>query len=793
MGIIYALSLHALAVLHGIGASLVAFAVLHLAGLAVLPARWEKQFGRGGHPAAIGAALYVLTSWYGIQSGVRLTLLVAGFGLAALIAVACRASRVVRHVRAGLLTRSTLEWLGLFAGLYVLAYLFTLPPVSREHLPLAWRGNTDLLQYLVYARHLQHLGPSPIADVSAHSYVYYQTPAAFSLLGGFSVLFGLEPIRAAMPLQFALIALAGVVAGRISRAIFSATPLVSALVAGVMISGPFFRIIVGDYYLSTLLTMPVFLQLLMTTVTESGESRGGIGLGFVFFAHYVVLFFVYPFLFLTALGFQALAIALVALTSLWSRLALPRFVASQDPPPGPSQLLGRLRPAAIAAVAALGGVAALAACAPAHLAWVVRMVGTLSRPGIAGEPRDLISPLGLLGVPAAFADLPAKSAAARAWGIAGLGAIGLCLLASFLPLAAQRTKPNERVFLGLAAFGFLGYAAYFTLVGPSYQQWKFASYTVMPLAFLGILAVFRFVGAWLAGRNRGESLAGRWAAPVFAGVAGALLIGGNLAVHAASDRPLDRFPGALERLAAVNRLPSFRDLAVQAPNPRMALLVAYFVPTKRLHVSSPWFSPFEPVSFERVSRAQPLLVLDYACEGVGHDETMSVAEVGCVLFAPPSVVADTVYPFSRSYLFVEHEGLGVREGWGRWNAAPSVRLRLTADQRRIRLDPDAAYLNLLLQPCLVGGLKGQRLRLSWGEGRRAETLLGGEGWISLPLRSSDWTGDWVATQTVSVELPDIVPPHWVDGQYLESRPLAVGFEQLSITAVPRGRSIAPLQ
>lgn len=126
-------------------------------------------------------------------------------------------------------------------------------------------------------------------------------------------------------------------------------------------------------------------------------------------------------------------------------------------------------------------------------------------------------------------------------------------------------------------------------------------------------------------------------------------------------------------------------------------------------------------------------------------------------------------------MFVEPTGLGPREDWGRWNSRPAVRLRLTADQRRIRLE-DATWLNLELQSRPHTGEPRQRIRVAWGAGRCAEVVLGERQWISLPLRVGDWTGDWVLTQTVSLTLPG-----------------AVGFLGLSVGASPRGRTVSPLR
>ena len=126
-------------------------------------------------------------------------------------------------------------------------------------------------------------------------------------------------------------------------------------------------------------------------------------------------------------------------------------------------------------------------------------------------------------------------------------------------------------------------------------------------------------------------------------------------------------------------------------------LALYFLPNKRVHVISSSFQPSERLSFEQISRLRPLLIQNYGCEGIGHDDAMTVPGVGCLLFAPPSLALATSYPFSQSFLFVNFEGLAGREGEGRWNSRSLVTFELTADLQRAWVAQDA-YVNLRLNP-----------------------------------------------------------------------------------------------
>ena len=143
---------------------------------------------------------------------------------------------------------------------------------------------------------------------------------------------------------------------------------------------------------------------------------------------------------------------------------------------------------------------------------------------------------------------------------------------------------------------------------------------------------------------------------------------------------------------------------------------------------------------------------------------------------------------------MDFEGLSGREPVGRWNSRSTVTFKLTTDLRRAWVYQDT-YVNLRLNPHLPPGTTRQRLVLSWGANQHAEASLGAREWISLPVRRADWTGDRLSTLPISIDLPDGAAPHWLDtpeGRYEERRPLAVVFEELSMTVGPRGRTIAPV-
>jgi hypothetical protein len=113
---------------------------------------------------------------------------------------------------------------------------------------------------------------------------------------------------------------------------------------------------------------------------------------------------------------------------------------------------------------------------------------------------------------------------------------------------------------------------------------------------------------------------------------------------------------------------------------------------------------------------------------------------------------------------------------------------VAADSSLISTGQDL-FLNLRLAPHLPDGLMSQRVVISWGANRHEYGRLASRQWISLPLRTADWTGSRPTTLTITIELPGAVAPHSVDSRSEDLRPLSVCFEELSISTRPIGGAL----
>ncbi len=761
---VVAILAHVLSIAHGVGASLACAACFYIGGLALIPRRWDDSLGRGESPALLGAAFYVILCWFGIAWGVPLTRLAIGFTGLVLVLAALRRRSVVRALNDRVIrNRATHGWLLVFVLLYVLAYLFTLPPATAESLEPAWGGNVDLLSYVLWTKYLLRLGQSNLVGYSYLDYVYLFTPAVFYVLGWFSLLFNQQPIAAAMPAQFALIALTGVFAARISRSVFTVSRGAALAIACILVSGPFLRYIAFCYFLSTLMSTPIVLYLLWTTVSHRSQRVLDAGLAIRFGSAYVLLLFLYPFLLAVGLAAQLAAVVLTLVAEVQSGDA--RGPAWR----GAGQNAGRTM------FAILLPLAVLAVGLRERVTWSANLLRPFSQPGVAGWPLDLISPSALLGLPRMVEHIQVNGDADRVWAVAVYSAVAVAFGFLYFWRLRHKTTTAERTLGGLAGGSFILYVFCFLQLGPSYQQWKFASYTALPLSFMvfaGGLQRLRQSAVFARLTRTAERQ--RLVAALMVGVAVGL-VGGNLVVHALSDPVLKRFHGGLRNLEDVDALPFFREMSVQMSDEFLIRVALYFLPNKRVHVISPTFKPSEPLAFERITRQRPLLVQNYGCEGVGHDETMTVPGVGCLVLAPPSLKLGASYPFNQSFLFVDFEGMTGRDGGGRWNTRPTLLLKLSADPRRSRII-DPVYVNLLVNPFLPAGTPPQRLVFSWGKNQRGEALMSDRGWISLPVFPGDWTGEWLWTLPISIDFPD-------RRRFL--------FEQLSSSITPRGRVVSP--
>ena len=181
------------------------------------------------------------------------------------------------------------------------------------------------------------------------------------------------------------------------------------------------------------------------------------------------------------------------------------------------------------------------------------------------------------------------------------------------------------------------------------------------------------------------------------------LILGNVTVQAVRGPEPVRRPAAWRQLHEVSDLP-FRALTLKVTDEANGLstaLAMYYLPGRNAAVFGRGVS-LQDLSFDNVSKEQPLFIHNFRCEGVGHGDTVFVREVGCLLMAPPGMALGTSYPFDRTFLFVTFDRMTPRQAGG----------------------------------------------------RAVETLIGAREWVSLPVRSADWRGNRLWSLPIALDFLD---------------------------------------
>ena len=216
----------------------------------------------------------------------------------------------------------------------------------------------------------------------------------------------------------------------------------------------------------------------------------------------------------------------------------------------------------------------------------------------------------------------------------------------------------------------------------------------------------------------------------------------------------------------------FRSLTLKVadePGGVATALAMYYLPGRKAEVIGRSV-PLDALTFDAVSRQEPIFIQNFGCEGIGHEDAVSARGVGCLLMAPPSVVDEVSYPFNRTFLFVHFDRMTAREAGGRWNTQPTLNLALKADPQRVRLDRDM-FVNLLVNPFLAVDAKPLQLVVRWGKERRGGIAVRERQWFSLPVSSNDWSGNRIWSVPVAIDFPD--------GR-------TILFHEVALTQSPRG-------
>lgn len=746
---------HGLQCAAGIGATACCLAFIHLVGLLVVPSRRIKDFAVSWRTAFIGAALTILWISYAIRMNLTLPTALLAETCFALVLLSVRYSvfrslylsdnrkRYLRTISRTLVT---------FVLFYALSYLFLPTPISSDFLPIVTNGNNDILNYINLADYLLRLGPSNVMEFSwfdtlpgGYPGTYEQTPAVFYALGALSSFYGGDTMRAAMPAIYAATALVGCATAVVTRIAFKLPQMACVAIGAILITGTFFRYNVECYFLSQMIGTSIVLFLLAETARSVAWNMTIIAACMRFLPFYVLLWFSYPVLFIIGVGLQA-------------GLVVVHYLASSD------RSLARI--GRIAAGSLLGVALALLADA-SRTALIFGFMRTLSTLGAAGWPRTMISPLAIIGLPSPIDILSWKRQILAAL-------LFVCFLMITFVLLYRRLSIIGRSSYILAASAFVTYFGYFMVAGESYQQWKLAFYLPLTTSFAILGAMATLIVPRIVPMVRETT----W--KVYA--ASLLVIAGNVAASKFSE-PTKLFSSEYAELRTIEKMADVEDALVEMETYSATFFPVYFIRNKLLHLISASYYPVASPDMRLVSHKTPLFLEGQKCN---QDSLHTpVGKLGCLTFVTPTLAPGTEYQFARHEPeLAETRGLSVRESWGRWSAHKRIGLTYHANSNDIR-DLPSGFLNFSIMLFRYPKLNAQRVALGWGK-RSGYLEISDPGIISLPISSTDWTGDDIKRVLIELSLPDAATPISV-GIGKDDRVLGIGFRSLSWNERPLGR------
>ncbi|RQH08354.1 hypothetical protein [Paraburkholderia dinghuensis] len=745
-------------IITGAGAGLILIAWLYVLCIAATPPKTKGAVYSVPHGTAIGASLAVLWFWYSLRLQIPASAAAIGLVFLTIILLICRRKAIAINLK-NIINSDSLFWVGLYVFFYITNYIFTLPPATPDRLPIARIFNNDIFNYINIAQYLQKLGQSHIAGFSLTqplSPMVAFTPAAFYIINGFSIFFNAETMRAAMPAIIAMAALAGCAITWVIWRNFEIPRSLAAAVGVLFVSGPFLRYIVGNYFLSTIIA-ELFVILLLGKTAEllfDNKQRKWNSVVCSFAPYHLLLFFTYPPLYVIGTGLQGVFVLL----SLFS-------VDKQDIS---ASLLLKVRDASkwMAAIVVSSVVPMI--LDPWHARDMFTLLFFISDKYTFGWPLDFIGPAAIFGLPTGL-EIHARHSQV-------LNVIALTVLFATVLFFSARTKQrsgSRHVFLLLSAFSFLLYFAYFFRTGPSYQQWKLASYIPLFLAPFALASV-----AGIAAANSGVARR----VPFISVSVGLLLLGLNVAYHYRTERALDEFPASYANLRALDMIGNTNELYVDMLTMSSTFFPVYFVHSKTLHLLSHSYYPQEALSPEKITPATPLFIEGDTCPA--DADSVSIAGVGCLYFRAPSLKLGADYSFKKNVpaLYI-NAGMSGIEPWGRWSDGKRLKIGLLMDDEIASTD-GVRYLNLHVQPYPAANSGIQNVTAVWGQGERSNMIVRGPQWVSIPFRKSDLSGYENRQLLVELQLPNATSPMSLDPSSGDTRELGVGFTNLSVTKTP---------
>lgn len=759
---------HLIALIGGCAATMVAGLAICAIGAAITPRKdWFAP-----HSAIVGAALFTIVSWYTIKLDIPLKLSIPMTVIFFLTVLLIRAGGVDNaRITSWKFPKTQGLLLLEYSLLYAVAYVLMLPSADEDHLPIVYYGNNDIFAYANLSSFLLRLGNSNIYNGDYLSNAYLETPGVFYLLDLVSLFFYKgEVLSALMPVLLGVSATIGLAISHIVKRIFRMPRFMATSLGMLFISGVFYQYIAGRYFLSQIMASAVFLALITQNADLRAHVPGWLYNIQLWIPYYLLVFYIYPPILVIMVLFQVGVDINYPLLEGWGRGQNSVYRVLTLP----------IKTLAWWMMLMASILIFIAIIDPVHFSDVVTRTAKLSTDNFNGWHLGLISPFAISAIPgqqSVVGDVAQVADSAFFLGLLGLVSI------SYVKRVRANAGTLQAAYFFVMIFSFVAYFILFAQIGPSYRQWKFASYFPMLLAFLLLPSVFYISDA----RNfvlHGDPITrASWRDTGLTSIVCVLVIG-NLVFNSLYISPSRRdFPSSLFNLRSLDGIGDWSDLFVKMNSFPETFLPVYFIHSKVLHLLSASYYPRAHMGLDSISEKAPLFVEEEHCSGDGG---LEVAGVGCMYMRQPSLKPEHPYPFSDDHSFIVGNMYPV-ESWGRWGGRNTT-LDVYIAQSTLQ-SASIHFLNLNLTPFLPFGRGAQRVEFSWGSDKHASSVLTSDGWVSLPVDRLDWIGQENGMLEVKLSCPDAVSPNRIDRSNADPREISVGFLALSITQHALGQTL----
>jgi hypothetical protein len=753
----------------GITATLLVVAAAYGIGFSLTPTRFSNA--RSINPTtqigAIGGVIAVLWGWYGLKLHIPFLASSTILTLITLTLAVIRRKTIVTAPSFEAVLQNIPQFLAMYSIFYIALYIFLLPPVDNHHLPITRIFNNDIFNYFILASYAQHPGTPTIANFSfldTPSMMLQFTPAILTLFAAVATIFRGDAMAATMPIIFGAGALLGCCIAHLAQRAFNLSRCFAICVSLAAISTPFFRYIVGNYFLSSLFSTFFLLLLLKDSVRfiQIGADLRWPKFLVNFSPLYILIFYCYPPLCVIAIGLQAGLIFIYFTISHY-------FFRRESGAKAIHPLMAAVR----LGQGLILSIALVAIVDPQHISQMVTFLRFISSRGGIGWPMDLISPLAIYAS-TPFMDLKVLQSQIIAIAVSAL-AILVVLLVYVRRISSLTSPAGLSVFL-LSSFSLLTYFAFFFHSGATYQQWKIASYLPLPLSF----ALLGAIGELVHEKNSKILIPPQ---KLLLGICAGIVLS-NAALHFRVEPKYEGFDADYTNLTALGMINGPADIYIKMASFSSTFFAVYFVHSKILHLLSPSYYSQETMDMRTVSPSRPLFLEGTDC--VEDEGNIPIKGVGCLYHQPPHLEIGRQYDFSKLIPgLLEVTGLSDTETWGIWSDAKKVKLNLLIGSMHDDLS-NKNYINLLLRPFTAGPIKSQRVQVALGDHVIQTYSLNHQQWISVPFSATDLRNKESRELSIELTLPDALAPNSVDPRSSERRLLGVGFVSLSVSQAPVG-------